>query len=160
MSRGGPRNGAGRKKGSRSRSRVEIASRLAELDCDPIAGLVAISKDEKASIDVKARVLIELAGYCHAKQRPEPQRRRLSIDSALPIEGQARQVIDAMSAGNLAPDDAGAVLQGLGRVAEMQRIGALADIVALLASRMNIPLPAELQLRRKIPEALSQEPGP
>jgi hypothetical protein len=157
MARGGARQGSGRKKGSKSRQGAEIASRLAELGCDPIAGLVTIAQDEKTATDVRARVLIELAGYCHAKQRPEPQRRRLSLDSALPIEAQAAQVIDALRAGELSADEAGALLQGLGRVAEMQRIGAIADVVVLLAARQGVPLPPELRIRSAAPAMLTQE---
>jgi hypothetical protein len=159
MSRGGPRNGAGRKKGSRSRSRVEVESRLKKLNCDPIAGLVAISKDEKASIDVKARVLIELAGYCHAKQRPTPERRRIALDGAT-LEAQGRAVVAAIGSGELSPDEGAALLNGLARQGELERLGLLADVVALLASRAGIEVPDALKLRQRIPATLNQEPSP
>jgi hypothetical protein len=160
MPRGGYRPGSGPKKGSKQRQRAEIESRLAELGCDPIEGLVVIAKDEKTSTDTKARVLIELAGYCHAKKRPEPQRQRFPLDTALPVEAQARQVLTAWSAGALPADEASAALQSLSHVAQMTRDGAVADLVVLIAGRMGIPLPGPLQLRAKMPAALNQEATP
>jgi hypothetical protein len=148
MGRGGTRSGAGRKVGSKSHSGAEIKSRLAALNCDPIQGLVTIAQDAKASIDVRARVLIELAGYCHAKQRPVQPRRPIQLDADVTVERQGEQIMRALSVGELDAAEAGALLQGLGRLAEMQRLGALADLVSALASRAGIPLPPELRLRQ------------
>ena len=67
MARGGKRANAGRKPGSRTRVRSVIEARLAELGCDPIEGLARIATDPKTPVAVRARVLIELAGFVTPK---------------------------------------------------------------------------------------------
>jgi hypothetical protein len=115
----------------------------------------AIEKAKAGDVDCIRLCLDRIA----PRLRDEAPRRRLSLDSALPIEAQAAQVIDALRVGEVSADEAGALLQGLGRVAEIQRIGAIADVVALLASRQGVPLPPELRIRRAAPAMLTEEPN-
>ena len=72
------RKTGGRRAGTPNRITGEIAERLRQLDCDPLAGLVELSRDETVDPAVRVRILIELCGYLHAKRRylevsfPEP----------------------------------------------------------------------------------------
>ena len=66
--KGYPKTG-GRRKGSRNRRTVEVAERLAELDCDPFEGMVRIAMDESAPIEVRARMHAELAQYVAPKRK-------------------------------------------------------------------------------------------
>jgi hypothetical protein len=154
MPRGGYRPGSGPKKGSKQSHTREIEARLKKLNCDPIEGLVAIAQDTTTSKDTRARVLIELASYCYAKQRPEPQRRPIALGNVGDtLEAQGRAVLGALRAGDLSADEGAQLLQALAKQAETEKVGILADIVAKLAADRGIELPAELRLR-SIPRTL------
>ena len=151
--RGGARAGAGRKRGSKSKNRSAIEARLANRGLDPIEALADIAQDPDASRDLKARVLIELAAYCHAKQRPEQPRRTIAIDASSTLEAQGRAVVAAIGAGELAPEEGAALLTGLARQGELEKVGMIADIVAKLAADRGLELPPELKMRQ-IPRTL------
>jgi len=59
----------GRVRGTPNRRTAVLAERLDELGLDVVAGLVAIAKDERADLTVKARILCELAGYLFPKRK-------------------------------------------------------------------------------------------
>lgn len=63
------RKTGGRVRGTPNRRTVEVAERLEELGLDVLAGLAAIAQDERVDPPVRARVLIELAGFLYPKRR-------------------------------------------------------------------------------------------
>jgi hypothetical protein len=71
MAHGGARPGAGRPRGSKSRRTVEVEQRLAELGCDPLAGLARIAQIAEAenppNLDLAYRCLTALAPYVAPK---------------------------------------------------------------------------------------------
>lgn len=60
---------SGRKKGSICKLSADVRSRLEALGCDPIEGMALISLDEKAPVEIRARMNAELAQYCYPKRR-------------------------------------------------------------------------------------------
>jgi len=159
VARGGQRPGSGRPRGAKSRDRAAIDDRLAELDHDEVAALVSIAKDPNASLDLKARVNIELMHKRHPTPRAEPAPRPVAIEGQTP-EAKAASVFSLLASGALHVDQASQMLQGITKLAEVERYGVLADIVAKLAADRGIEVPAELRLRQKIPATLNQEPTP
>jgi len=63
------RKTGGRVKGTPNKATKEIAELLAALDCEPVAGMVAIAMDEGNSVELRGRMFAELANYVHAKKR-------------------------------------------------------------------------------------------
>ena len=59
----------GRQKGTPNKRTLEAWQILAELDCDPIEGMAKIAMDEKASPELRGRMLAELAGYAYPKRK-------------------------------------------------------------------------------------------
>jgi hypothetical protein len=64
----GERRG-GRKRGSPNKRTLDVIDKLAALDCDPIAGMALIAMDKKNSIEVRARMFVELAQYVAPKRK-------------------------------------------------------------------------------------------
>jgi hypothetical protein len=62
-------SGQGRPKGALNRRTQAVADLLAEMDCDPIAGMARIALDENNPIDLRARMFAELAQYVAPKRR-------------------------------------------------------------------------------------------
>ncbi len=87
--------------------------------------------------------------------RPEAARRPIKLDGAT-VEHQGRSVLAALNAGTLAPDEAALLLRSLAEQAQTEKIGLLADCVAKLMADRGLPLPAELEVRRRIPATLNQ----
>ena len=58
---------SGRRKGVRNKINSEISQRLAELDCDPIAGLAKLATDKKQEPALRARCYAELLEYVRPK---------------------------------------------------------------------------------------------
>lgn len=68
--RGGKRNGAGRKPGSKDRDTREILERIQALGCDdPLIGMAKIAKNKKCSIALRLKAYTELAGYVYSKRK-------------------------------------------------------------------------------------------
>lgn len=61
--------GSGRKKGQPNKINMLASQRLAELGCDPIAGMALIAKNSKNPIELRARMYAELAQYVQPKRR-------------------------------------------------------------------------------------------
>ena len=62
-------SGQGRPKGALNKRTRDLIDKLAALDCDPIAGMALIAMDEKNSIEVRARMFVELAQYVAPKRK-------------------------------------------------------------------------------------------
>lgn len=72
----------GRTRGTPNRRTNDIQSLLERLGCDPIEGMARIAMDPQNSIEVRARMYAELAGYI------APKRKALQVDG-----GDAKRVI-------------------------------------------------------------------
>lgn len=66
--RPGERRG-GRTKGTPNKLTMDVAERLAAAGCDPILGMVQIAQDEKAPLELRARMYSELAQYTAPKRK-------------------------------------------------------------------------------------------
>jgi hypothetical protein len=64
-----PKTG-GRKKGTPNRATRTLKEKLDTIDCDPVLELTKIAMDEKNSIEIRVRCLIEIAPYVHPKRKP------------------------------------------------------------------------------------------
>jgi hypothetical protein len=62
-------SGQGRPKGALNKRTRDVIDKLAALDCDPIAGMALIAMDERNSIEVRARMFVELAQYVAPKRK-------------------------------------------------------------------------------------------
>jgi hypothetical protein len=60
----------GRKRGTPNKSTQAITESLAELGCDPIAGMARIAMDPDTSPELKVRCYAELAQYVYPKRKP------------------------------------------------------------------------------------------
>ena len=67
MARG--RKTGGRVAGTPNRRTEELVTRLEALGVDPVSGLAMIANDPTASLDLRARVQMELLGYMYPKRR-------------------------------------------------------------------------------------------
>jgi hypothetical protein len=92
---------------------------------------------------------------CAPKLRDEVPRRRLALEGET-LEGLGRSVVAAISNGELAPDEGAALLNGLARQGELEKLGVLGDMVAKLLADRGLPVPPELDVRRRIPATLDQ----
>ena len=63
------RKTGGRVAGTPNKRTQELVSRLEALGVDPVLGLAEIAKDPMASIDLRARVLIDLMQYVWPKRK-------------------------------------------------------------------------------------------
>ena len=77
MTHGGKRTGAGRPVGAIGTRSKEIASKLKELDCDPIEALAMIAKDQTNTPELRFQANKELAQYV------APKRKAVEMDAAL-----------------------------------------------------------------------------
>jgi hypothetical protein len=59
----------GRQKGTPNRRTLEVADKLAALDCDPIEGMARIAMDTANPPQLRARMYAELAGYVAPKRK-------------------------------------------------------------------------------------------
>lgn len=67
----------GRTQGTPNRSTLEVADRLKELGCDPIAGMATIATDPSASLELRGRMYSELAQYVY------PKRKALAVEAVV-----------------------------------------------------------------------------
>lgn len=67
MSRGGKREGAGRKRGALSKKTVEIATRAAEEGITPLEFLLSAMRDEGQQFDKRLDAAKAAAPYMHAR---------------------------------------------------------------------------------------------
>ena len=67
MARG--RKTGGRRRGTPNKLTQSVIDRLAELGCDPIEGMAKIAADEKAPVEIRARMFAELAQYVAPKRK-------------------------------------------------------------------------------------------
>jgi hypothetical protein len=75
------RKTGGRRAGQPNRRTQELVARLEALGVDPVVGLAQIANDPSASIDLRARVLIDLMQYVFPKRK------------ALDVSAQAHQSV-------------------------------------------------------------------
>ncbi len=59
----------GRAKGTPNKTSLEIADKLAALGCDPLEGMAQLAQDPKTPIEVRGRMLSELAQYVAPKRK-------------------------------------------------------------------------------------------
>ena len=59
----------GRAIGSPNKRTLEAMQKLDELGCDPIEGMARIAMDESNSIELRAKMLAELAPYIYPKRK-------------------------------------------------------------------------------------------
>ena len=64
----GERRG-GRRKGTPNRATMLVRERLAELGCDPVAGLAAIAMDEANGLELRARCYSDLLSFSAPKPK-------------------------------------------------------------------------------------------
>ena len=62
-------NPGGRPKGSKSYKTKLVEEKLAELNCDPIEGMVLLAQDEGTDVGIRARLFSELANYIYSKRK-------------------------------------------------------------------------------------------
>jgi hypothetical protein len=93
------------------------------------------------------------------KLRDEAPRRKLQLEGAT-LEAQGRAVVAEIGAGELSPDEGAALLNGLARQGELEKLGVLGDMVAKLLADRGLPVPPELEVRRRIPATLDQGTAP
>ena len=68
--KGQPRHpDAGRKVGSQNKLTLMVTTRLEELGCDPIEGMVIIAQDLEVPIDLRLKAFSELAQYAYPKRK-------------------------------------------------------------------------------------------
>lgn len=63
------RKTGGRVKGTPNRRTQEVAERLEELGCDPVAGMARLAMDESNAPELRGRMYSELAQYTCPKRR-------------------------------------------------------------------------------------------
>ena len=63
------RKTGGRKAGTPNRQTASIEAKLAALKCDPISGMAKIAMNAKAPLDLRAKMLSELAQYVSPKRK-------------------------------------------------------------------------------------------
>ena len=59
----------GRAPGTPNKRTAYFLDRLAELDCDPLAALVAIAGDQATDLQLRVRILTELLPYVYPKRK-------------------------------------------------------------------------------------------
>ena len=59
----------GRTSGTPNKRTLEAIEKLEELGCDPIEGMARIAMDESNSIELRAKMLSDLAPYVYPKRR-------------------------------------------------------------------------------------------
>ena len=59
----------GRVKGTPNLATVEVSQRLADLQCDPLAGMAQLAMDEANPPELRGRMYAELAGYQYPKRK-------------------------------------------------------------------------------------------
>jgi hypothetical protein len=59
----------GRKKGVLNRRTAELVERLDALNCDPVTALTRISKSESATLELRARINLELLQYLFPRRK-------------------------------------------------------------------------------------------
>ena len=59
----------GRTIGAPNKRTLEAMQKLDELGCDPIEGMASIAMDESNSIELRAKMLAELAPYIYPKRK-------------------------------------------------------------------------------------------
>ncbi len=59
----------GRVAGTPNKRTLEAMQKLEELDCNPIEGMARIAMDESNSIELRAKMLAELAPYVYPKRK-------------------------------------------------------------------------------------------
>jgi Family of unknown function (DUF5681) len=141
-------NPNGRKRGivdKRTRYR-----QTAEKDVPEILAMLA-TKAKGGDVDA-AKTFLD---FTMGKPKPEATRRKIALDPSLALEHQGRSVVKAIACGDLAPDEGAALLNGLARQGELEKLGLLADVVAALAARSGIEVPPELKLRQRIPATIN-----
>lgn len=68
--KGAPRHpDAGRKPGSHNKLTLLAVTRLEELGCDPIEGMIIIAKDPQSSPELRGKMYSELAQYAYPKRK-------------------------------------------------------------------------------------------
>ena len=92
MARGGRRPGSGRPKGSKNKRSIEITSRLAELNCNPIEGLALVAKQamQNQEYSLAAMIYKELAQYMAPKMSAK------TIQDALPDKAISEKIQHAI----------------------------------------------------------------
>jgi hypothetical protein len=118
-------NKSGRPRGipdKRHQLRLALESRATEL-LDSAIGM-ALAGDSSVMKTLLDRLI--------APARPEPVPLKLSGD----LSGQAQQVLQAMAGGQLAPDEARQVLNGLAAVAKITEIDTITKRLEVLEARL------------------------
>jgi hypothetical protein len=87
------RKTGGRVAGTPNRRTEELVSRLEALGVDPVTGLAMIANDPTASLDLRARVQMELLGYMYPKRKAldvsTPAQQAVSIRIGIPAKDEA-----------------------------------------------------------------------
>jgi hypothetical protein len=60
----------GRAKGTPNRATLTLKEKLETIGCDPLLELAKIGMNEKESIEIRVRCLIEIAPYMYPKRKP------------------------------------------------------------------------------------------
>ena len=85
-----------RPKGAKNKRTQEIQDRLAELDCDPIEGMVTIANDPTSSQELKLQAYKELAQYVAPKRK--------AVDMTASVDGNIS--IDIVKFSDIEEDEA------------------------------------------------------
>jgi hypothetical protein len=81
-----PNAGKGRRAGIPNKRTQAVAELLAEMDCDPIAGMAHIALDEANSVELRAKMFAELAQYVAPKRRAVEHSGDISIAERFILE--------------------------------------------------------------------------
>jgi hypothetical protein len=81
-----PNAGKGRRAGIPNKRTQAVADLLADLGCDPIAGMAHIALDQLNPIELRARMFAELAAYVAPKRRAVEHSGELNIIEQILLE--------------------------------------------------------------------------
>jgi hypothetical protein len=152
----GPNNTANLK--GRPRGRPDKRSKWrAEFEKDAPAAIAKV-KEKALKGDGDMEALKFWIGNVLPRLRDESPRRRLALEGGT-LEELGRSTVDLLTAGELSPEEFGAVQGGFSRQGLLEQLGRIADTVAALAARAGIEVPPELKLRQHLPATLDQEPS-
>ena len=65
--RGGKREGAGRRKGSRNKRTAELQARIRATGLDPLAFMIAVTRNPKAPLELRFEAAKQAAPFCHPR---------------------------------------------------------------------------------------------
>ena len=132
-------NPAGKPKGAKDK-RSALRALIEKNGRTLIVDAIAMAKDEPS-------VMVALLNRLVPALRPESTAGPIAMDSTQAADVQARQVLAEIAAGRVSVDDGHTLLATIERRSAIEREGDVARLVAALAQKAGIELPASLRVR-------------